>query len=231
MGSGGFSSDDLLRQARESLSSHATDEESASRPGTTGAPEPTVSPAARESGRLTEPRRPSPSPDAPVPPRAWRPAPAPQSKRRWGLRRVLRIGGLGIVGVVFVAGVLDDSTAVQDLEAGTCFNDPNASVVYEIDPVDCAEPHHYEVFGNVTLAGDAFPGDEAAWEAAMRRCIALFEGYVGTDYDASAWWVDAFTPTADAWEQGDHGANCVVFQPLGETELRSLTGTARQSGV
>jgi hypothetical protein len=157
-------------------------------------------------------------------------APA-RTKARWNLRRALRIGGLGIVGVVFVAGVLDDTTAVQDLEAGTCFNEPDASVVYEIDPVDCADPHHYEVIGNVTLAGNAFPGDEAAWEAAMRKCVGLFDGYVGASYEDSTWWVDAFTPTADAWEEGDHGANCVVFQPLGETGLRSLTGTARHSGV
>jgi hypothetical protein len=144
---------------------------------------------------------------------------------------VLRIGGLGVVAVVFLVSFFDSPTAVQDLDAGTCFNDPDASVVYEIDPVACAEPHHYEVIGNVTLAGDVFPGDDAAWEAAMRKCIALFEGYVGTSYEESMWWVDAFTPTADAWEQGDRGANCVVFQPLGDTELRSLTGTAHRSGV
>jgi hypothetical protein len=90
-------------------------------------------------------------------------------------------------------------------------DNPGADIVYEIDPVECAEPHHYEVIGNVALGGEACPGDEPAWEAAMRECGALFGAYIGSTYEASQWWLDALTPTGEAWEQGDHGANCDVF--------------------
>jgi hypothetical protein len=158
------------------------------------------------------------------------PQKSPQ-KKGFGIGTLIRVAVIGFVGFTFLNGFLDSSVSVDELSAGTCFQDPAADVVFDIDPVDCAEPHDYEAIGTVEVPGSTYPGDDPVWETAVTRCISThFTSYVGIDYADSVWWIDAFTPTAEGWDDGDRTANCVVFQPnAAQTDIAPQTGSARGS--
>lgn len=154
---------------------------------------------------------------------------APEAAPRTGL--LLAIGAL-VVGVgvaIFVAGLVDDQTSGSDgpLSVGSCFNDPGVSVVSDIPQLDCSEPHDFEMIGSVKIEGDEFPGEDAVWDQSIATCTSVFEEYVGAPYATSIWFLHAFTPTAEGWDQGDRVANCLVFQFADDTSILPVTGSAR----
>lgn len=235
----GFSSDDLLRQAREAIERRdLTADDAEATPVPTGTPPP------------PEPERALPPPyepfeATPPPPRAERAprsddrmerptdriatADTPSVSRRPGIAVGVLLAVLGVGVAIFFAGLLDDSTAVEDVGVGTCLNDPGGEIVTDVDPVSCDEPHEFEMIGSVEIPGDGFPGDET-FDLAVDRCIPMFEDYVGIAYEDSIWWLNAFTPTEEGWEQGDRIANCLVFQFDADRNILPVTGSARGDG-
>lgn len=245
-GRDGFSSDDLLRQAREAIERHdptADDDRAASDSHGT---QPSPPPAA-------------PGPVEPVLPPPYvpydRPPPPPTrretqdtstggvvrptdridtgtsttSTRRPAVTVGILMAVLGVGAAIFVAGLLDDSTTVEDAGVGTCLNDPGGEIVNDIDPVPCDEPHEFEMIGSVEIPGESFPGD-ATFDLAIDGCIPLFEDYVGIAYEDSIWWLNAFTPTEEGWAQGDRVANCLVFQFDADRQILPVTESARGDG-
>ena len=144
-----------------------------------------------------------------------------------GIAVGIALAVLGVGAAIFFAGLVDDATTVDNASVGTCLNDPGGEVVTEIDPVPCDEPHEFEMIGSTKIAGEDFPGDDAAFDLAIERCIPLFEDYVGIAYADSIWWLNAFTPTEDGWGRGDRIANCLVFQLDENSELVPVIGSAR----
>lgn len=153
-------------------------------------------------------------------PQPQTPAPAPR-RSGIGSRVGIFIGLIALLGFG-VFSFLDSSKTVDEIEAGDCMNWPE-DVFYEIEPIDCAEPHDVEVFSNVdlgiALTSTAYPGEDAVYDAAYEACAARFETYVGVPYDDfgvpyanNLLFIDAFTPTLEGWvEVDDRIANCVVF--------------------
>ena len=248
-GRDGFSSDDLLRQAREAIERHDVtgddepgDDESRSEGLAAAAPPQAPGPVERTLPPPYEPydtvspppppRRPAsePSADGVVRPtdRIAAGTPAPTTRRPAVTIGIL-MAVFGVGAAIFVAGLIDDSTAVEDVGVGTCLNDPGGEIVTDVDPISCDEPHEFEMIGSVKIPGESFPGGET-FDLAVDRCIPLFEDYVGVAYTDSIWWLNAFTPTEEGWEQGDRIANCLVFQFDADREIIPVTGSARGDG-
>jgi hypothetical protein len=119
------------------------------------------------------------------------------------------------------------TTDVFTLAVGDCLNDESSSEeVFEVPTVPCSEPHLYEVYGEVILAGDEWPGDETVMQQADDGCYAQFEQFVGIAYEESVLEFNYYTPTQGSWDDaGDRLVTCLIFD-AGET-TGSLAGTAR----
>ena len=112
-----------------------------------------------------------------------------------------------------------EATIAQDvlqLEVGTCLMDlstPLGQDLTEIPTIACSEPHESEVFAEVRLDGDTFPGVDAITETAIGECLVEFADFVGLDHAASTLDFAYYYPTPSSWAVGDRSVFCVVFEP------------------
>lgn len=120
------------------------------------------------------------------------------------------------------------NTDVFTLAEGDCIDDEStdegATEVSDVPTVPCDDPHTWEVFANVTMTGDEYPGDVEVTDYADENCLAEFEGFVGVAYDDSAHEYNYYTPTSDGWDMGDRTINCLVGG------VEQTTGSLRGSG-
>jgi hypothetical protein len=130
--------------------------------------------------------------------------------------------------VFVLLSFFDNSKSVNDLNAGDCFQDPDADEVSSVDTVDCDEPHDYEVAGSVALQGDAgeYPSLDAIFEEAELRCFSLFVAYTGITDDDSPYFPSPFVPTREAWDDGDKTALCTVVSIDASGNLVRSVGSA-----
>ena len=114
-----------------------------------------------------------------------------------------------------------------DLEVGECFDGPDSGTIEEVERIDCASPHIFEIYAAVVHSGannDPFPGDEAIATFAEDECIAAFEPFVGLDYDSSELFIFYLQPTEETWQIGDREVLCTVY-----LEDDTLVGTMEGS--
>jgi hypothetical protein len=122
-----------------------------------------------------------------------------------------------------------DMVSVFDLETGDCFDSAAERTVEEVERIDCAAPHTYEVFAVVEHPGgadDLYPGDEAIASFAGVQCRAEFETFIGLDYDSSELSIFYLHPSAETWATGDREVLCTVFSEDGPLE-GSMEGANR----
>lgn len=122
------------------------------------------------------------------------------------------------------------ATSVFDLEVGDCYDLASETEVEEVDVVDCAEPHTYEVYA-VALhpagPGEEYPGDDEISSFADDECLGdAFYDYVGIDYQDSELFAFALQPTAETWDVGDREVVCAAFLQDGLLE-GSVAGSER----
>ncbi|WP_437386554.1 septum formation family protein [Plantibacter flavus] len=119
------------------------------------------------------------------------------------------------------------TTNVFTLAVGDCLNDESSSdEVSEVPTVPCTEPHTYEVYGEVTIPGDEWPGDDALTQQADDGCYAQFQPFAGIAYEDSTLDFNYYTPTQASWEEmNDRLVTCVIFDSGATTG--SLAGAAR----
>lgn len=121
-----------------------------------------------------------------------------------------------------------DGGSVFELEVGDCFDDPaDFADVSNVITAECSQPHDNEVYANLIVDLDSFPGNEAMQETADEMCLPEFEPYVGREWDTSALDYGWFHPTADSWADGDRIVTCFLY----DGNLEKLTGSMRNSGV
>lgn len=141
---------------------------------------------------------------------------------------------LGSVTSVSIESEVDEPEEVVQpadaLEVGTCLQQPATADFDDVPTVSCSEPHDFEVIGHVLLADGTYPGEQVLYETAVDGCLPVFEDYVGTSYDTSIWWLNAFTPTSERWSGGDRVATCLVFQYASDDEIMRVTRSARNDG-
>lgn len=120
-----------------------------------------------------------------------------------------------------------DDVDVFSVAVGDCINDFGSSEVTSVEAIDCAQPHDYEVYTEITIPGDAFPGEEAVTTAANDECVAAFDAFVGLSYQESLLDFSYLAPTAQSWQLNDDRLiTCLIFDPAGQTS-GSLAGAAR----
>lgn len=119
------------------------------------------------------------------------------------------------------------TTDVFTLAVGDCLNDESAEgEVSEVPTVPCAEAHQYEVYGEVTIPGEEWPGDESLTQQADDGCYAQFQPFAGIAYEDSTLEFNYYTPTQGSWEEmGDRLVTCVIYDSGATTG--SLAGAAR----
>ncbi len=117
------------------------------------------------------------------------------------------------------------SAGVLKLDVGTCFDDPETfEQVEDVPIVDCAEPHDNEVFANVDLTGDDYPGQEQVENRARQICYDNFSDYVGIAYEASIYGIGWLFPTEDTWAVGDREVICFAYDVNFEKITGSING-------
>jgi hypothetical protein len=117
----------------------------------------------------------------------------------------------------------------SELQVGDCFDlkDATAENVEDVSAKVCGEEHEFEVFRVGTLPEGDFPGD-AAFDAFVEDdCLAAFATYIGRDYYESELDIFYFTPSPDAWADGDRTIQCAVYHPLDSRLTGSLKASNR----
>jgi hypothetical protein len=108
-----------------------------------------------------------------------------------------------------------------DLAALDGYGDSAAGDEFEVESV----PHTGEVYAELVMEGDKFPGAKAVAKTFEEWCYAEFEKFVGLSYDESVYGYTGFFPTKDTWEQlDDRTLQCVVSSEEPVTD--SLKGVA-----
>ena len=173
---------------------------------------------------------------------AWAPPVATQRQRPAWQQLLLRFGWVGVAIAIAVGGVIlnakrDDAgqitgggnLQVQDLRIGDCFNlkDESADNVSDVDAKPCTEAHRYELFQDASLAEGAYPASDQLKSYAEQECLGAFLSYIGTTYQNSVLEVVYFTPTSDAWGNGDRSVQCAAYDPAQATLTGSLKGARR----
>ncbi|TPW74798.1 septum formation family protein [Schumannella soli] len=102
----------------------------------------------------------------------------------------------------------DYDTALDELEVGDCFLEPDDDIETAI--VDCSDEHDYEVTALVTLEGVDYPGDIKVDKLSRALCSQALTDYVGIPYSDSSLESWAWTPDEDGWADGDHVAVCTA---------------------
>lgn len=98
-----------------------------------------------------------------------------------------------------------------------------------IEVVDCAVPHHAEVFHVSSMddpAGTPYPGDEVAKNTALGRCHPDFDSYVGQVWAESRLGFTYLYPFDVDWDANNRLVLCYLWDRLG----RMLTGSMAGSG-
>jgi hypothetical protein len=171
----------------------------------------------------------------------WSPV-AKQDTRPGWLSFLLRFGWVGVVIVIALVGVAlnarrDDSgqistggnLQIQDLRIGDCFNlkDEDADSVSDVDAKPCAETHRYELYHATSMPEGDYPSDAALSSFAEEECVGAFQAYIGLPPQDSALRVTYFTPSSDAWDDGDRSVQCAAYDPDAESRTGTLKGAAR----
>ncbi len=116
---------------------------------------------------------------------------------------------------------------VFDLEVGVCLADFQDSTELEtIEASSCSEPHSDEIFASGSIPDGDFPGMDVVEATAQDLCIAKFDDFVGTPYEASVLDVGYLTPTEESWNDGDRAVLCTIYDPAEEIS-GSLRGAKR----
>jgi hypothetical protein len=153
---------------------------------------------------------------------------------------VAMLSGCSVVNSIFPNGEVRDgdtgqitqggTTDVFTLKEGDCLSDDNGddgTEVSDVPTVPCSTPHAWEVYKNVTMTEDEYPGDSSASDEAETQCEGdAFTSFVGVDYNSSTLDVTEYYPTDDSWSNGDRVINCLVGDPDGTT-VGSLQSVAK----
>jgi hypothetical protein len=116
-------------------------------------------------------------------------------------------------------------TYVDELSVGECFDDGPADP--EVVRQPCSLPHQGELFAVVTLAPQAWPGEQGIETVAQAACDKAFLPYVGIAADKSELDSMSWSPEHSAWSSGDRTVICAAYGPSGDALTGSVKGTHR----
>ncbi|HOC13281.1 MAG TPA: septum formation family protein [Propionicimonas sp.] len=86
----------------------------------------------------------------------------------------------------------------------------------ELELIDCASEHHYEVFAASNVKGKKAPTDAEVEKLFASVCLAGFQKFVGVAAGQSKYEVTYFIASAELWEKvADHRIVCSAGSPKG----------------
>ena len=120
-------------------------------------------------------------------------------------------------------------TSDATLGVGACFDDPDDStVVTEIKPVACTEPHRREVVfvGDFSPATSTYPSDEDFFDFETDRCLSAFQEYTGIDFTFDEdYGMSSYKPTDEEWADGERRIICYAYRLDDAQMTRSIKKT------
>ena len=119
-----------------------------------------------------------------------------------------------------VGSAKGDSTIFP--KVGQCTG-PQTVPATEIEIIDCASEHNYEVFADEKISGKSAPTKAELDKLFTSVCLTGFKKFVGVDAGKSKYEVTYFAPGEDAWTAiADHRIVCSAGAPDG-----GITGTLK----
>ena len=132
------------------------------------------------------------------------------------------------------AGATGAVTASADadvfaIKVGDCLTlrSVDATEVDSMPVVPCGQVHDSEVFAQMTLTGDTFPGVDSIQATLDGFCADEFGRFVGLEYGTSTLSLNYVYPTEDSWTTGDRLGQCIVIDPSDG----GRTGTMKGAGI
>lgn len=120
---------------------------------------------------------------------------------------------LGASGKTLHATARGDATLFPAV--GECTG-PQDVAVLDLEVVDCAEKHHYEVYAEQKVKGKKAPDDKELAKLVASVCAAEFKKFVGKDSAGSKYEFTYFIADAKLWGKvKDHRLVCSVGSPKG----------------
>jgi len=111
-------------------------------------------------------------------------------------------------------GVLEDSVAPVDLDAGACLQDFK-SVNADVTVVTCDTEHNAQLVATQSYPGaDAFPGADALAAKAEEVCSSVMYTDGASKYSDLE--LNRAVPTQSSWDAGDRRVDCFVVSPSEE---------------
>jgi hypothetical protein len=118
--------------------------------------------------------------------------------------------------------------APTNLRDGDCVKVPAdggvGTVLLLLDVVPCVQPHNAQVFATITLDAEAYLGDSATIDLALKDCEPKAYEYLG-DNEVDGLRLLTLVPPEASWKKGDRTARCLLFDDSGD-----FTGEARDHG-
>ncbi|WP_207453334.1 septum formation family protein [Herbiconiux sp. SYSU D00978] len=101
---------------------------------------------------------------------------------------------------------------VNELTVGDCWSGATEGEIFEVELIDCAQPHQSEAFHAVQAPDGEYPTEDVFAQLAFDECAGdVFTQYTGQAYDPAAnLQVYYYAPLADGWEQGDREVLCYL---------------------
>lgn len=102
------------------------------------------------------------------------------------------------------------------LEVGDCFDDPSVLGIRGstvkvgwVTSVPCAEPHQWQVFAQMQITGQRYPGAEVIRRQYVPRCFPAFTAYDGAPFARSKLEVYFYYALPESWQLfGDRNVTC-----------------------
>jgi hypothetical protein len=126
----------------------------------------------------------------------------------------LVLSGLWVVPLALgiIAGALSPTENVYatQVKVGACLaNAPTGKEVKSVDTISCDQPHSAEVFAQLPVSGNAYPG-QSGFDQYTQKCNDELAAYSSTATKDPGVDITLIYPLADAWQQGDHHVTCIA---------------------
>lgn len=119
-----------------------------------------------------------------------------------------------------------DEVDVTSLAVGDCLDADSRRVTPTVPVVSCSAEHDSEVYAEITVPGDVFPGPDEITRRAVDGCTTAFSSFVGVQYEASTLDYAYYFPTEGSWATGDRRILCLALDPSARV-TGTLEGAAR----
>ena len=139
---------------------------------------------------------------------------------------------LSLLAAGLLAGCSGGGTPAGNLEVGDCFSAPapdekENNEIFNVDVVECDQPHTQEVFAVEEQPEGDYPGVAGLDSKAQEVCPNEFQGYVGTSFDLTELTASYIVPTEDAWGNGDRDITCTLGSSDGPEVSESYRNSSR----